>query len=92
MIQQPIIRFEVEHLKHCIVHAFSEYALQFDKDVKGAIERFCQPQNIQRIMDAAVEKTMRDVINAEIETFFKYGNGREVVKRIINRKLEESYL
>jgi hypothetical protein len=92
MIPQPIIRFEVEHLKHCILHAFSEYALSFDKDIKEAINRFCKPENIQRIMNEAVRETMEQAINDEVQSFFRFGKGREVIKKVITKNLEESYL
>lgn len=87
----PIIRLEVESLKASILHAFSDYQLQFDSTVKAAVEKFCEPNNVQLIVNKAVDTTMREVIQSEVESFLRYGKGRVVLKEAVNKKLAEVY-
>lgn len=86
----PIIRLEVEHLKHCILHAFSDYTLKFDETLKRAVEAYCTSATVDKVMTEAVEREMRTAIEQEIKDFFKYGEGREAVSAAVKARLTAS--
>lgn len=74
-------------MKHTILHAFTQYQAQMDKSVRSAVEKFCEPDNINSIVAEAVDRTLRDVISKEVESFFRYGAGGTAIKEEITRKL-----
>lgn len=86
----PVVRLEVEYMKHAILHAFTEHTLKVDADVKRAVEAFCTPENIGAIVERAVNDTLREAINEEIEHFYRYGAGREAIKEAVLKRLEKA--
>ena len=62
----PVVRLEVEYMKHTILHAFTEHSLKVDEDVKRAVDHFCRPENIQAIVKGAVDSVLKEAINSEI--------------------------
>lgn len=87
----PIIRIEVENMKQSIAHAFTEMQLSMDANVRNALEKFCTPENIERVVNQQVEDTIKEVIQREIDTFFKIGPGRSVINEEVRRKMSETY-
>ena len=87
----PIIRIEVENMKQSIAHAFTEMQLSMDANVRTVLEKFCTPENIDRVVSQQVETTMKEVIQQEIESFFKFGPGRSVITKELRRKMSETY-
>lgn len=83
----PIVRLEVEYMKHTILHAFTQHQMQLDQSVRAAVEKFCEPNHINCIVANAVDRTMRDVIAKEVESFFRYGAGGDVIKEQVIAKL-----
>lgn len=83
----PVVRLEVEYMKHAILHAFTEHTLKVDADVKRAVEHFCRPENIRSVASAAVDSVLKEVINAEIEKFYRYGAGREAIAQAVKESL-----
>lgn len=85
----PIIRLEVEHMKHAIISAFNDTALQLDEAIRNAINAYCQPENIQHVVTTEVKRVLDEVIKAEIKDFYQYGEGRKIVKDAVIKRLEE---
>src|SRR5690242_10711855 len=85
----PVVRLEIEYMKHSILQAFTEYSAKVDADVREAVERFCAPGNVKVIINKAVEQTLKHAIEAEIEKFFQYGAGRHVIAEAVKTKLEK---
>ena len=46
-MSNPIIKIEIEHLKHCMIQAFGEELVKIDETFKSAIEEACKPEKIQ---------------------------------------------
>lgn len=85
----PVVRLEVEYMKHAILHAFTAHTLKVDQDVRAAVEHFCRPENIQAIVKKAVDATLKHAIESEIEKFFLYGAGRSAIAEAVKKKLEK---
>ena len=83
----PVVRLEVDYMKHAIIHAFTEYSARIDQDVQAAVERFCEPKNISAIVGRAVEDTLKTAINEEIDRFYRYGAGRDFLRAQVEKKL-----
>lgn len=86
----PIIRLELDGMKIAILHAFSEFQAATDAQVKAAMEKFCSPENVQRIVERCVEQEMKHAIEREIRNFFQLGAGRKFLAAAVAKKLSES--
>lgn len=90
-IPAPIIRLEVNRMKHTMLVALSEYAAQVDEMLRSSIEAYCTPDNLQRVIDKETQRTLDAVIREEVKNWFTYGEGREVIKKALEQKLDETW-
>lgn len=87
----PIIRLEVEGMKHTVQMMLSKYAAELDKEVFDAVEKFCTSSNIERVINECTEKSIKQAIELEIGDFFRYGNGRKAIKEAVENQLNGIY-
>lgn len=85
----PIIRLEIEHMKHTMHHMFQETAFKLDEQIQGAVEEFCNPQHINGIVRAAVFKTLSAVLDEEVHNFYTKGEGRAVIRAAVEKRLKD---
>jgi hypothetical protein len=84
----PVIRLEIEGMKHEISHYMSEHVLQLDQDIRNAIEKFCTMENIQLTITAEVLKQLDIAISEEVRNFFTYhAEGRAKVREAVEKYL-----
>jgi len=88
--EAPIVRLELEHMKHSILHAFISHSSDMQKAVEASIDRYCSSENLQLEIDKIVASVINSCIQRDVDSFFRYGEGRAVVaKAVIDRlKLE----
>jgi len=85
----PIIRLEVEHMHHTMMVALSEYTAQLDSYLKDALDKFCTPENLRRIIEEEVYRTLDIVIREQVKNWFLYGDGKKVIKQAVEQKLKD---
>lgn len=85
----PIIKLEIESLKHSILHELSQYHFEVDSMVKEEIKKYCREDNIRQVLRAQISQSISHAIKQETENFFSYGPGREFVKAEVIKKLSE---
>jgi hypothetical protein len=85
----PIIKLEVEGMRQTMHMALSQYTLQFDQQIRESLDKFCTPENIAYIINAAANDTLRDVLKQETSNFFRHGAGYEAVLEAVHKKLTE---
>ncbi len=83
----PIIRLEVEGMKRSIVTALVEHQAKMDADVAAAVEAYCQPENISRIIHEAARTALDNAIREEVKAFFLLGEGRKAVAEAVKEAL-----
>lgn len=86
----PIIRLEVQRMKHTMIAALSEYSMKIDQDLRVAVERYCEPEHLGRVIEDAVDRELTAVLQEEIKRFFAYGKGRAAIREVVVKKLTES--
>lgn len=86
----PIIRLEVERMKHSMVAAMSEYKAQIDADLQAAVEAFCSPENLRAVIADATNRELKRAIEEAVTHFFRSGAGREAVREAVLARLESS--
>lgn len=84
----PIIRFEVENMRHTVTLALSEYVAKMDADIQAAIARAMTPERISAAIQDAAAKEIEHAIQGEISNFFRFGRGRDMVKKAVTETLD----
>lgn len=84
----PVVRLEIEYMKHAILHAFTEHSARIDEDVRKAVEHFCRPENVKAIIEKAVNDTLKHAIEAEIDNFYRYGAGQRFLAEAVAKHLQ----
>ena len=87
MSQIPIIRLEVEAMKYQICMMLSEHAVQMDKDIKDAVDEYCTTANLKRVVQQNATRVLDEVIQAEVQNFFRYGEGRKAVAEAVRESI-----
>jgi len=76
-------------MKHTIMHAFSEYMTNLDSDIQAAVEAYCGDENIKRVISQAVSTEIDAAIKEVVHNYYRYGDGKELIKSAVARKLSE---
>lgn len=85
----PFIRLELEGMKHSIIHAFGELQVNQDQMVRDAVAKFCTPENLQGMLDSIVRDTLTYEIKQAVTDFYRYREGRDLVKKLVQERLAE---
>lgn len=88
----PIIRIEVEHLRQTVLHMFNDMQLNEDEMIKTAVEQACNPLVIQQKINEITKQEIDAAIQEETAKFFRHGDGRRIIRDIVNKRLAEVYL
>lgn len=88
MSSMPIIRFELEGMRQAIVIALSDYMVRMDSDIQAAIDRVMTPENIAAVIEDTAKREIDAAIQSEIQSFFRFGNGRDIIKKAVADQLE----
>lgn len=86
----PVIRLEIEGMKHTIMHAMTQHLAQMDADIQAVVENLCTPARILEVITTTAQKEIDQVVKAEVERFYRYGKGQEAVKQAVARALERN--
>ena len=68
----PIIRLELSGFKHSLMAAIGEHHAQIDADLKAAVEEFCKPEVVGRIVREQALEILKAETEKEVERYFKY--------------------
>lgn len=90
MLDMPIITLEVSRMKYGIQHALSQHHFQVSEEIKNAVDRFCEPENINRIIQTQASAILEKVIKEEIDNFFRTGDGRAVIAEAVQTSLSKN--
>jgi hypothetical protein len=83
----PMVRLELEGMKYAIISAFNVHQAEQDANVRAAVEAYCNSGNLQQVLNTAVRETLNRAIKDEVERFYTYGEGRALVKRLVQERL-----
>lgn len=84
----PVVRLELESMRHSILHAFSETQLKTDELVKAVVSRVCTPEYIEQKLQTEVYRALDDAISKEVDRFFRYtSEGQEIVQKAVKEKI-----
>lgn len=70
-----------------ILRAFTEHAAQLDSDIRAAVEAYCTPEHLQAVIGQQVQQSLDAVIREETDYYFRNGDGRREVRKILQERL-----
>jgi hypothetical protein len=85
----PIIRLEVESMKHTMLYHLMQYSAQMDETLQKAVENFCTPENLETIIMNETSKVLDRVIREEVSRWFVHGEGRAAIKAAVEKRLRD---
>ncbi len=92
MFEVPIIKLEMQNMRHTMVRALSEYHAQFDKNIQNAVEEYCSDDNLAKIIDKEVRESMDRAVREEVSEFFKGTRaGRLAIREAVIKYLNDYY-
>ncbi len=76
-----------------MIAALLEQQTKIDADIVAAVENYCTPENISRIVDSAARDALTYAIQEEVKAFFRVGPGRKAVAEAVKEALlnKETY-
>lgn len=90
-MELPIIKLELQGMKYQIIHAFEthnrEVEAVVDEQLQRAIANFPFEEEVQRLSREVISSAIKEAL----EYYFKYGEGREVIKKSIIEALDKLY-
>ena len=87
----PLIKIEVEHMRHAMVHAFSEQLVNLDLGFQEAVKKACDPERIQALLNETARVALEATIKSEVEAYLRYGEGQKLVKAEVCRRLKAEF-
>ena len=92
MNELPIIRLSIEGMKKSILMALTEQQALFDEAARAAVEHFCRPENVNRVVAEEVEAAIMDAVSDEVRAFFRHsGPGRVAIRHAVEERLNILY-
>ena len=84
----PILRLELEGMKHSLAVALQQYTQQMDSDIQQTIEAYCTPERLLTVIQQHVTTTFDAIVREEVDKYFRYGKGRATIARLVQEKLD----
>lgn len=87
----PVVRLEINHMRHTILAALTNHAIELDSYIQAALEEVCDERNVAAIVKNEAESQIKIALQEEVRNFFKYGSGRKALKAAVCEYLEKEY-
>lgn len=88
----PIIRLEIESMKHAISIALNERMLSMDADIQAALDELCTVERIRAEIKQAVDRAIPGEIARIVAGLFHWGPARdqmdEAVKEVVRKAVQ----
>lgn len=82
-----VLRIELERAKLSFVAMLSDAMVARDQEVKDAIERAMTPEALAAVVQREVNRAVEEAVRDEVEKFYRYGNGRSIVRDAVADRL-----
>lgn len=81
----------MQGFQHTLKMMIAERQLQLDELLNKAVDSFCTPENLSRVLEETVNREMKIAIESEVHKFYTYGPGRKVIAQAVLERLEENH-
>lgn len=84
---QPSIKLELEQMRIQIIHQLTAHNKEIEKAVSDELTKVINNYDFE----ATISKISHEVIEDEIESYFKYGNGNGILKNSVRVALDQTF-
>lgn len=84
-METPIIKLQIEEMKHTLITHFNQYQERLSEQVNGMIESAIENYDFE----AEVTKAVHDNLNELIKQTFSYGKGKEVMRKVVEESMND---
>lgn len=84
----PIVEVRVRNMEHTMLAALTEKEAERDQWIADALHQALSEGAVKVVIAKEVSRTLERIIAQEVERYFQYGKGREIVKRRVLEDLE----
>lgn len=85
----PVIKITIDHMRHSLLSAMSDYAVQLDEQIKLAVDDALQPDRIQKFLNDIARKEIDLAIEKCVSGYFRRGDGARAVESVVMQQLKE---
>ena len=82
----PMVRIEIDSMKHSILKAITDTNSSFTKDLEPAIERAIQSYD----WEGKIKLEVHDAIAKAVARFYSYGSGYDAIEAAVFSTLEKT--
>lgn len=83
-----VLRVELERAKLSFQAMLTDAMVVRDAEVRDAIERALTPEALSAVVQQEVKRAVEQAVREEVERFYRYGKGRQVVRQAVDRQLD----
>jgi hypothetical protein len=87
MTQIPMIRLELEGMKQEMMIALTRYHTQINENVEAQLKNIVEHFDYERV----VTEVARQTINEAIQTYFRQGEGKQVITTAVYEALDQHF-
>ena len=84
----PIMRLEIQGMKHALSVALTEHTVKMDADIQDAINKFCTSENVKKIIDEEVGRNLNEIFRESVRDFLLRGDGRKTIEQAVVEKVK----
>lgn len=83
----PIIRFQIENLKHQIASHLGAVGSELGEAVENAVDKAVAEYDF----DGEVSRIVSQVVSEELQAFYTYGRGRLIIREALDQALRKTH-
>lgn len=87
----PILKLELQRMSETLCIMLSEHTAMLDEQLQQAVKNFCTEGQLERVITDTANRVLHDAIAREVQNFYTYGPGREVVAEAVRQRLMKAH-
>ena len=87
VIQPPMVRIELVHMKQSILAALGNYNGDIAKHVSGELQKAIDTFDFEKAVREVAEKAIHEAVCTAIKNYFAWGEGRDAINSVVKEAL-----
>ena len=87
----PIVKLELEHMRHSMMNAFMSHSDEMQVLVQEAVDAYCTEEALIKEVRKHATNAVNQSIKEELDKFFLYGEGKEVIRKVLSEAFTKAF-
>ncbi len=83
------IQLTVERMKASVTHVLIEHTKEISAEMQRQVDEALSVENIRAVIKDTLVREVNNALKNEVESFFRYGEGRASIKKGVQQALKE---